>query len=112
MHCLHHLCLSLRKLETLNESSILAKLNIDQLYTFIIRCKTSDEMNKNLPQWIINHTYLTANDSFVVKTINEYFILWKWCNYKNNSTDDSFSCDFMFSYRKVKTLYLYGFVIC
>jgi hypothetical protein len=77
--CLRYLCLTLKNPNISNESVsiILAQSNIKQLTTLIFKGKVSDEINKNLRQWVIDHTHLTADDSFTVGDINNFFILWK-----------------------------------
>jgi hypothetical protein len=77
--CLRYLCLNMKNPTISNESvsTILAQSNIKQLTSLIIMCKLSDEINKNLRQWVIDHTCLTTDDSFVVADVNNFFILWK-----------------------------------
>jgi hypothetical protein len=77
---LRYLCLSLKDSMVSSESilsTILAHSNIDQLAMLIVGIKVSDEINKNLRQWVIDHTHLTVDDSFAVSYINNFFILWK-----------------------------------
>ncbi len=77
--CLRYLCLTLKNPNISNESlsTILAQSNIKQLTALIIEGQVSDEINKTLRQWVIDHTHLTADDSFTVDDINHFFILWK-----------------------------------
>jgi hypothetical protein len=77
--CLRYLCLTLENPDISNESvsTILAQSNIKQLTTLILKGKISNEINRNLRQWVIDHTHLTPDDSFTVHDINNFFILWK-----------------------------------
>lgn len=58
-------------------STVLAQLNIKQLTLLSVEKTVLDDTIKNLRQWVIDHTYLTADDSFVVDCMNDRFILWK-----------------------------------
>jgi hypothetical protein len=77
--CLRYLYLRLKNPNISNESvsTILAQSNIKQLTVLMIVGKVSDEINKNLRQLVIDHTHLTADESFAVNCINDDFILWK-----------------------------------
>jgi len=77
--CLRYLCLMLKNANISNESvsTILTQSNIKQLTMLIIGGQVSDEINKNLRRWVIDHTHLTAEDSFTADDINHFFILWK-----------------------------------
>jgi hypothetical protein len=47
-----------------------------QLFSLYINGQLSQEANKNLRQWLIDHTHLTAKDSFSVKYHDNWFDLW------------------------------------
>jgi hypothetical protein len=76
---LRYLCIILKNPKISDEllSIMLAQSNIKQLTALTIGGKVSDEIKKNLRQWVIDHTHLTAEDSFAAIDIDNYFILWK-----------------------------------
>jgi hypothetical protein len=75
-----YLCIHLKSSIMFTESvlsAILAHSNIKQLTTLTIVTRAPDDINKNLRQWMIDLTYLTVDDSFVVNHFDNFFILWK-----------------------------------
>ena len=77
---LRYLYLSLKSLGISTESiltTIFAHLNTKQLNMLTVWITVSDQFNKNLRQWVVDHTHLKANDLFAIGAIDNCFILWK-----------------------------------
>ncbi|CAF3360559.1 unnamed protein product [Rotaria sp. Silwood1] len=76
---LHHLILTMKDSKVIIDSIVLALLaywNGEYLPSIDIKAPPSDEASKNLRQWLIDNTQLTATDSFGIEYKDEWFALW------------------------------------
>ncbi len=57
--------------------AVLANWYDKRLHWFFINGSLSDQANKNLRQWLLDHTHLVTDDSFAVEYNDKWLTLWK-----------------------------------
>ena len=76
---LRHLVISLKDTSVLIDDFILTILSLWKgrlRLSLDVKGRLSDKLKENLQQWIIDHTHLTANDSFAIECNENWFDLW------------------------------------
>ncbi len=76
---LRHLVVTLKDSKLLIDDFILKILSFCEgksRFSIDVKGLLSTEASRNLRQWIINHSHITAEDSFAVEYNNNWFDLW------------------------------------